>query len=246
MSAARGAGMKPALRSALVAVAFAGCGPSGFSQLGEFQLQFMNAGDSFSQAWLAYDSSQVGCKTLDQDFTATMNGSQAPVFRGAPDNHLFANTSCTFPSIAFPRPQTVEDSVLLVASAGGEQLTVQAQGIGFALTGVPLVTPGEVIHVGQRIQIQLGAGWELASWPAFGGVFMEGMGGPTTVEFAPPSAGGVLDVQLPSSLPPGEQHVLVNLTVTPTFSRCEGAPRGCGEFMMGLAAKLDVPFQVQP
>ena len=131
--------MRPALLCA-TALAFAGCGPAGFSQLGEFQFQFMYVGDSLSQGWLAYDDSQVGCKTLDQDFTATMNGSPASVFRGAPDHHLFRNTNCIFPSISFPRPQAVNDSVLLVASAAGEQLTVQAQGIGFALAGVPLVT----------------------------------------------------------------------------------------------------------
>jgi len=230
------------------AALLAGCGPGpGFAQLGDFQLLLQGASSGLAQASFDYDFQSLGCKTLDGDFTAAVNGSPTDVFRGASQTHLLFGTTCVFPSFVFTRPPQLNDGVLMVASSGRDHLAVQVDGVGLSLGGVPLVAPGEVIHVGQRIQLQLASGWERVSWPASCNVSLEGQGGPTLVGIAPPSAQGVLDVQLPSTLPPGQQHVLVNLVVTPTFSQCEGPARGCGvDELAVLQAKLDVSFQVQP
>jgi len=247
MSAALGRGMRPALLSALMTLALAGCGSPGFSRLGAFQLHFASLGSAVAQASFDYDSQRMGCQSLGDDVSAVANGSPAIIVRGGADSARFGATGCLFPALQFTRPLLVSESIFLIADAGPDQLTVQVDGAGSRLTGAPLVTPGEVIHVGQRIQLKLGAGFERVQWPAFGGVYLEGQGGPTTVDLAPPSAGGVLDVQLPSTLPPGEQHVLVNLEVTPTFTLCDGPTRGCRwDSSLVLQATMDVPFQVQP
>ncbi|HYV49137.1 MAG TPA: hypothetical protein VFA20_29960 [Myxococcaceae bacterium] len=241
--------MRPALLSAAVGAAIAGCSPppTGFAALGDFELRFSNINSGFAEATFDYDSQKRGCQTLGDDFTAAANGNPASVSEGAVEKGaMFRPDGCIFPSVTFSRPLPVDGSVSLVMNAGPEQVVAEIEGMGNTLTGVPMVTPGEVIHAGQRLQIALGAGYELATWPTFAGIDTDGTNLGHLARVVPP-VDGIMEVLLPSDLAPGRQHVTVVATIAPNFTSCEGPARGCHwNPIGGLTASLVVSFEVQP
>jgi hypothetical protein len=219
--------MRPILLSlsAALVVAVAGCTPPGFARLDPFTLSITDLSDQIAVTFV-YDQ-QHGCQTLDADFSVEMNGTPAiGVFPGRSD--LPFGTSCTEPWAALRRPDGYDQTATITASAGGDALTVEIEDMGQRLGAHPVLAPGEVVHVGQMVQLALDPGWDRVQWGDIAAVSVQ-QGQAVSWEHVPlsPPAAGVMEVQLPSSLPPGPTHVGISVNgPRPTIARCDG-PSSC-------------------
>jgi hypothetical protein len=241
--------MRPALPFALLAVAIAGCAqPVGFAQFGDFQLHFESTASGFADTRFVYDSGSLGCRVLGDDATATLNGDplRVRVFPGG-NPGTFGSADCLFPQITFTRPGLLSEPIVLSITSGGEELVVEGEGMGSTLSGAPILAPGQAIHAGDRIQVALGGGFERGRWSQVFGALLEAADSTMTpISFSPPSAAGVLDVQLPPGLPAGRAHLRADVPVDPSFSNC-GAPLGCAfDASFPLRVGLDLPIDVSP
>jgi len=243
----RPVGMRPALLSALIAGALAGCSPqAGFSQLGNFQLHFEDTNTGGIDVRFFYDLQAQGCRSLGDDFSATVNGGNVQVFAGGnvSAGAFSFRTECEVPAVAFTRPALLNQGVVLAANAGGEDLEVEIDGLGRTLSGTLVLAQGQVVHAGDRIQVALGGGFERVRWPQSGGSLLDSSNTLRFITFSPPSAEGILDVQLTGDLAPGHTHLRMDFTVDPSFTRC-GAPVGCSfDPSIPPRAALDMLFDV--
>src|SRR6185295_16008111 len=198
--------MRPALLSALIAVALVGCSPpGGFSQLGNFNLHFEDTTTGGIDVRFFYDTQAQGCRSLGDDFSATVNGGDVRVFAGG--NVSFGSfsfhTECAVPEVTFTRPGLLAQSVVLAASSGGEELEAEIGGLGRILPGTLVLAQGQAIHAGDQIQVALGSGFERVRWSQSGGSIVDSSSNFQVITFTPPSADGILNVQSPPNLASG-------------------------------------------
>jgi hypothetical protein len=237
--------MKPVLLSAALAVALAGCSPPGFSRLGVFQLDFF--GGAVGSGMLDYNTTQMGCQTMDGDFAVTVNGVEAEVVRGGkpPFSVLGIGASCLPPLFNFAVPDATSEHMVVRVTAADQEVTAEIEHVEVVLTGTPILSPGQVVHVGDRVQIQLGGRFDLVQLaPASATQSVGNMS--NGILMTDPSADGVFEAQLSDRLPPGQTRLAFAATVEPTITSC-GAPGGCHWFHgFELSRRLEVTLEVAP
>lgn len=238
------------MRLAIVAVLalVTGCGPGGpggFAVLGDWTLTFFDLGDRGVSAALQYDDAREGCHVLPADFSATVDGEAVEVYRGGGYYGFWdAKHHCNWPSFLFDRPATLQQTTVVEMSCGGDHLLAELGQVGRSLGGQLVLAQGAQVHVGQAVRIALEAGFDRMEWSGAGEAFVEGAGQPATLTVAPPSPDGMLDVQLPATLPPGRTHVRIHPTNPPAILRCEGTDTCQWDDGVKLSVLLDVAFDV--
>jgi hypothetical protein len=125
------------------------------------------------------------------------------------------------------RPGALGVNSTITATSGGDTLVAEVADLGSNLSAHPILAPGEAVHAGQLVRLAVDPGFDRVQWSDFASVSVQNGGDPvwTTVSISPPSAEGVLEVQLPSTLPSGAMRVLVGVKGFPAITRCEGAGR---------------------
>jgi hypothetical protein len=230
-----------------MAVVVAGCTPPGFARLEPFQLDFFPSSLSKSLAMFIYNQGTHGCQTLDQDFSVDMNGEPAfDVKRGGPASELVFGVRCEFPFAELPSPVVFGQTATITATSGGDTVLMEMEGVGTKLDAHPILAPGEVVHAGQLVRLAIDPGFDRVQWRDTALVTMGQY--PDTlwehVPIAPPSAAGVLEVQLPGTMPPGPTNIALLVQAHPVVTRCEGA--GSCVVPDTLSVQLDVLVDTVP
>lgn len=210
----------PSLAIAVVSLVMSGCG---FPPLGSWKLTFFGGGeDKGTLMTFDYDDMGVGCPgALPSDFSASVNGELAHVELGSPSIGEGWMSHCGRPELRVDRPENYPESMVLEMDLGGEQVVAELEAIGYKLGGQLVLGSGEPPRVGQRVQIAVDPGFDQMSWPSTGWAFMGTFGPSAPIAVQPPSEGGLLDVQLPDTLPPGQTHVRLYPERVTQFTRCE-------------------------
>jgi hypothetical protein len=190
----------------------------------------------------------VGCPgAIPSDLSASVNGEVAHVELGPRAIRGDLTSRCGRPEIQVDRPERYPESMVLELSLGGEQVVAELEAIGHRLGGQLVLGSGEPPRAGQRIQIAVDPGFDQLSWPSTGWAYLGSYGPSAPIAVQPPSAGGLLDVQLPDTLPPGETHVLLYPEKVTQFVRCDFS--ACGFLrQQQLVAKVafEVVFETVP
>jgi hypothetical protein len=145
------------------------------------------------------------------------------------------------------RPGFVGDMATFTATSGGDTMVMEVEGLGAMLTAQPILAPGEEVHVGQLLQLQVGPGFDDVQWEG-GSITVAVVNGSQvaweSVPTSSPSAAGVLQVQIPSTLPPGSMRISAFMTAQPRITRCEGA--GACSVPSSLGVDLNVELDLVP
>ncbi|HEY8209349.1 MAG TPA: hypothetical protein VIG99_17795 [Myxococcaceae bacterium] len=221
--------MRLPLLGASMAVVVAGCTPPGFDRLGPFELAIAEAGLSQMRVTFLYDEAKQGCQMLDADFSAEMNGAAAvSVSPGKVSLRFPFEGECEPPLAIVPRPAVFGETATITATSGGDALLVEVEDLGATLGAHPILAPGEVVHAGQLVRLAIDPGFDRVRWGDTATLSVE-QGSSVIwgiVPVAPPSAAGVLEVQLPDTMPPGPTNIAFWPQAHPVSTRCEGAG-GC-------------------
>lgn len=238
--------MRPLLFSAALTVALAGCAPPGFDRLGPFTMELSDAWDVVAEVTFTYDQQTQGCQTLDEDFSVEVDGVAAEeVWRGRSSwDGTYARSSCSLPWAWIPKAGVLGVTSTITASTGGDTVVAEVADMGSNLPAHPILAPGESVHAGQLVRLAVDPGFDRVQWPSEAVVSVQNGSDfqSRVVPISPPSEAGVLEVQLPSTMPAGSTEVKVAPTIRPTILRCEGAG-GCslhGTMEVNLSVQLSV------
>ena len=220
--------MKLSLPAALT-VALAGCAPPGFERLGPFTMKLTAGEGSLAGVQFLYDQEEQGCQTLDEDFSVEADGVAAEIlFRGESSWEWFSG--CGLPGAFIQRPSILGVTSTITATSGGDTMVMEVADLGSNLSAHPILAPGEWVHAGQLVRLAVDPGFDRLEWPDSAEVSVQ-VGSNVQRGYpriSPPSAEGVLEVQLPSTLPAGPTRVLMSVMGHPRITRCEG-PGACAE-----------------
>ncbi len=225
--------MSPRLLCAALTVTLAGCAPPGFERLGPLTMKLSGIEGSLAAVTLTYDEQEQDCQALDEDFSVEADGVAAEVvsrgrsYWGSSGMGL-GGPECELPGAFIHRVGILGVTSTVTASTGGDTMVMEVADLGSNLSAHPILAPGEWVHAGQLVHLAVDPGFDRVEWPESAQISVE-VGSNVQRGYAPispPSAEGVLDVQLPSTMPAGPMRVLVSVTGHPRITRCEG-PSAC-------------------
>jgi hypothetical protein len=230
---------------ALVPV-LAGCGSGFDDRLGPYRMEVSSLGVSTAQVTFVYDQEKQGCRTLDADFSVDVDG-MAPVLveRGESFYSVISGRfECNPPSAFILKAGVLGVTSTITASTGGDTMVAEVQDLGAMLPSEPILGPGETVHVGQLVRFAVGPGFDRVQWPSVAFLSVpDRIPIPSdSVTISPPSADGVLEVQLPSTLPAGTTQVDTPVEILPKITRCEGSG-GCfitGSMEVSFSGRVNV------
>jgi hypothetical protein len=226
----------------------AGCTPPGFARLEPFEVMFLQQGTTHTEVSFQYNPEENGCQTLE-GFSVQLNGADSigsNPGENKPRWPFGLGSDCVIPFAVLPRPESFGETATLTATSGGDTVLIEAEDFGRTLGARPMLAPGEVVHVGQRVQLALDPGFDRLSWGNIAVMSVQ-QGSALSSEWTPieaPSAAGVLEVQLSNKLPPGPTRVEVGTDILPRITRCEGT-NFCS-FPGRVAVSIDVVVNTVP